>query len=441
MVASSVSVARGTQQSANLRSAQTLLALNTAKQALVNYATSVQLSTVSPSRPGELPCPDLNNDGFADPPCGTSATRLGRLPWKTLGLPDLRDGTGERLWYAVSASFVNNPRTSCAVPTDPGCLNSNTSGTITVRDQAGNVTNDGTIQATAAMAVVIAPGLAVTRFDGVAQDRSCTGDSNVLNCQLTRVCTGPSTALCNPVNYLDISPSGQDNKTLSESPSTNGFITGPISDSNNIVRLNDAVTAVSYADLMPVVQRRVAQEVMRCLQNYAADYTVNGGQGHFPWASSLVNQFPTTGYFTDKTNTLFGRVPDSTQLSNTRIDSGSTMSASWTSTCNLGFNNTSWWMNWKELVFYSVADACSPTGTGPCSSTCATVTTATPTTNPQVVVLVAGRTILAESRSTDTQRNTASNYLEGVNASGGTTYQASASTSDFNDTLAVCPSP
>jgi hypothetical protein len=32
------------------------------------------------------------------------AERLGRLPWKTLGLPDLRDGDGERLWYAVSSA-------------------------------------------------------------------------------------------------------------------------------------------------------------------------------------------------------------------------------------------------------------------------------------------------------------------------------------------------
>ena len=41
-----------------------------------------------------------------------------------MGLDDLRDGDGERLWYAVSNNFKYNFRTACAAPGDPGCLNS-----------------------------------------------------------------------------------------------------------------------------------------------------------------------------------------------------------------------------------------------------------------------------------------------------------------------------
>ena len=49
---------------------------------------------------------------------------IGRLPWKTFGLPDLRDGSGERLWYALSPNFRDNPSVSP--------LNSDTRGSITV---------------------------------------------------------------------------------------------------------------------------------------------------------------------------------------------------------------------------------------------------------------------------------------------------------------------
>ena len=57
-------------------------------------------SAIGASRLGDLPCPDRDDDGDADavPGCDTAALALGRLPWKTLGLPDLRDGDGERLW-------------------------------------------------------------------------------------------------------------------------------------------------------------------------------------------------------------------------------------------------------------------------------------------------------------------------------------------------------
>ena len=52
---------------------------------------------------------------------------IGRLPWRTLGLPDLRDSSGERLWYAVSRQFARNP--TCM----PNCpLTSDTLGQLTV---------------------------------------------------------------------------------------------------------------------------------------------------------------------------------------------------------------------------------------------------------------------------------------------------------------------
>lgn len=481
-----VTVASGATSNA-ARMAETQRAMAAAKQALVAYAAGVPLavsaldcpradSNGNCARPGDLPCPDLNNDGWSDGPCfnplAPVTTKLvGRLPWKTLGLPDLRDGDGERLWYAVSPSFVENPRTTpCNLPPNTNCLNSNSKGAITVRDNNAVLVNNGTLQSSAAIAVIIAPGAVITRLDKVApQDRSCTGDTNVASCQATNVCSGTgapvtytNTALCNPVNYLDIMQAPvksvvgavankEDNATFALNATTDGFINGPILDASGVVRLNDLIVPVTLADVMVPIQQRVAQEVLGCLRNYAGNAGGTYGNGRYPWAVDASTTFPTTGYFTDKSGTYFGHVPDSTQLSNTRIDSGSTMSASWPATCTLGFYNTSWWMNWKDLVFYGVASDYAPSSS-PAPSSCASAACLTvnpfPTTK-QVVVIVAGPPISGQTRSANCNTipapcNTPSNYLEGTNvtawstnASGSTsTYQGGVATTSFDD-LAV----
>src|SRR5450756_1626195 len=78
-------------------------ALALAKTALIGYALRGNDGATNPQRPGEFPCPDTNNDGNADGTC--VAGRLGRIPWKTLGIPEPKDGAGETLWYAVADLF------------------------------------------------------------------------------------------------------------------------------------------------------------------------------------------------------------------------------------------------------------------------------------------------------------------------------------------------
>src|SRR5574343_194927 len=150
---------------------QTQNALNQAKQALIAYATSVYPS--GNVRPGDLPCPDADNDGKKGLSCGNAsgitgqAARLGRLPWKSLGLPDLRDGSGERLWYAVSNNFKENTR---QLP-----LNSDTSGSIRFVDSDGNIVPD-------VIAVIIAPGPPLQRLNAAAlQDRTAAGENTATN--------------------------------------------------------------------------------------------------------------------------------------------------------------------------------------------------------------------------------------------------------------------
>lgn len=74
-------------------------ALAQAKAALLARAAATQ------TRPGALPCPDFVDDGEAT---GSCANTVGRLPWKTLGLSDLRDGDGNRLWYVMASELRNN---------------------------------------------------------------------------------------------------------------------------------------------------------------------------------------------------------------------------------------------------------------------------------------------------------------------------------------------
>ncbi len=77
----------------------TTSALAQAKEALIGRAAS------NINRPGSLPCPDTNDNGTAPLFVGAGnqcPSYLGRLPWKTLDLPEPLDGNGDTLWYAFS---------------------------------------------------------------------------------------------------------------------------------------------------------------------------------------------------------------------------------------------------------------------------------------------------------------------------------------------------
>jgi hypothetical protein len=102
--------------------------------------------------PGRLPCPERldqpgsSSEGIAPPfPGFTPCNLVGRLPWRTLGIEQIRDGYGEPLWYAVAAGTwaLIHPTTSLTI--NPGTANS--------------LPYDGA--ASAVVAVIIAPGPAL----------------------------------------------------------------------------------------------------------------------------------------------------------------------------------------------------------------------------------------------------------------------------------------
>lgn len=390
-------------------------ALAQAKEALIAYATAVDLSS---DRPGNLPCPDLNNDGMSnDGSCGNTvgskqSRRLGRLPWKTLGLPDLRDGSGERLWYAVS----NNFKKSTQIP----LLNSDTIGTITVRTSDGSLLNDGS-NISGAVAIIISPGEVLQRTDKPSlQDRSSTG-RNV------------------PENYLDIAY-GEDNANFTDSTS-NGFIQGRIKDANDKVILNDHILVITRDNIMQAIQKRVAKEVVIALNKYyCGDTNVNPITGACITAAG--NRFyPRPADFTEATCRGNGDLKGLC-ISNSLINRGripATPATAWSISSILRGTNTSNWFKdnaWREVIFYAVAPACTD-GTTNCNGAGYLTLNIS---SASAVVIATGRALAGQSHSGVAAATTISNYLEGENLVPlDDTYTSKSSVTPFNDITISIP--
>lgn len=233
---------------------QTRMALKEAKQALLAYAMNYTETGGSPSQgPGNLPCPaELNGVQKNVGPIGAGtacnsfpAGVIGRLPWKTLGMDVLYDGSGELLWYAVSNSYaaINSKE-----------INSSTIGQIALKNKDGSIrlssnSNDAII------AVIIAPGKALVRDDGSVQRRT-TGSE-----------------MLDATNYLDIAYVGtaveEDNKNFVNSdPGDNGFINGPIYNAANQIIVNDHIEVITYKEIMGLVQARVGDEFSNLINAY-----------------------------------------------------------------------------------------------------------------------------------------------------------------------------
>jgi len=188
------------------RDDQTARALAEAKAALLGFAATYPDkygSTAPDAGPGFLPCPDENADGSPDPPCGPNA--IGRLPGKFLQLNDLRDGSGEQLWYALSNAFRNNPK---SIP-----LNSAAGGQLTL-DGANDI-----------VVLLFAPG------------ESLEGQSRPSN---------------DKTDYLE----GENNDGNTD------FV------SHADVPFNDRLITISRNDLIVIVEKRVLGEARGVLETY-----------------------------------------------------------------------------------------------------------------------------------------------------------------------------
>jgi hypothetical protein len=236
--------------------------LKRAKQALIAYAVNYNKTSPTIRGPGYLLCPDTDNDGVGETSCNGPST-VGRLPWKTLNIGDLRDSSNERLWYAVSENFdfTASPSTG-ALPRK--IINTATRGNITVRDNNNNIIYDGTT-IDGVVAVIISPGAALTRDDGTVQDRSAVNAA---------------------INYLDIdTSSNEDNINFDQGAlggtNDNGFIQGDIFDESDNIIVNDIIEVITYSDIMEQVHRRVSQEISNLIEHYFSSC------GAYPEASAF----------------------------------------------------------------------------------------------------------------------------------------------------------
>jgi hypothetical protein len=231
------------------RDVKTAEALAQAKEALIGK--SVTYDTYGNS-PGNLPCPDTDDDGESDAGGSTCPQYIGRLPWKTLGLPDLRDAAGERLWYTLSSTL------SPYAASRP--YNNDTPGTL-------NLT--GSYAESNLVAIVFAPGDNI-----VGQSRS----DNIAICTTTG--TSIKENRC-AANYLEGS---NDDPSPGAAPNVN------YQNANAAIDFNDQLITISHDQLFSRVEKRVGNEIKKILDTYYATSAA------YPYAAPFEN--PTAAYTT-----------------------------------------------------------------------------------------------------------------------------------------------
>lgn len=423
----------------NQRSAD---ALAQAKEALISYAARYPDDVAKSDQPfGQLPCPDVDGgsaEGVAELNCGLKdRTAIGRLPWKTLGLPPLRDSAAECLWYAVSGTFKYNPKSDL--------MNWDTQGQIEAVAADGTTLVAGATPMTRAAAIVFAPGPILA-----GQDRSPAGSP------APTVCGGNYTAS----NYLDTDAgSGISNSVVSSTPfGLTRFITA--SDSDRTAPTNDlfndrflvitpeeifARRAQLRSDfLKPLLDPAtgVLRRAADCIAEYGKRNTIPTNSKALPWAAPLAISDTTSPFtffgdatnYRDQSDLLSGRLPyrvpnsdATTTNSMVTTNSGTLLQSSVCAGVGWDTKTDNYWEAWKDHFFYAIADAHKPT------SPSALVTQLVPCSDPSAKCLLvdgagpfaavllfamdrqAGQNRVTNLDYSSTDKGNPANYLAGVN--------------------------
>jgi hypothetical protein len=347
-------------------------ALLQARDALIAFAANQKI-------PGQLPCPEntamigTSTEGSALGSCTLPA--IGRLPWYTLNLGDLRDASGERLWYAISPGFRTAP------------INSDTPAQLTV---------DGV--ANTAVAIIFSAG-------------------PPLSGQTRPIPTSAAPPLV--ANYLD----------LDNNDSDGTFVT-----TGAAGQFNDKLMIVTAAQLFRVVERRVLSDVAWALNEYFIC-----GSGSMDWDGTCIagapnNFYPRPASFssaqclgtatinagncTENTGITAGRIPADPTVGwgpTSLLQRVATGTSVWVSGSNLGATNWFQRNGWRELIYYSADPVCT---TAPA---CATGTVApSPVIGSKynrVVLVSAGTALSGQLRVANADKTSEFNYLEGENVS------------------------
>jgi len=208
------------------KSAAETLAL--AKAALIGYAVTYS-DTHSGTVYGYLPCPDINGSSgegvSSTPTCGSkNVSTLGRLPWKSLDIAMMSDSNGECLWYALSGTYKNNPKTDM--------MNWDNNGQFQVLAASGVVITGQSADSNA-VAVILAPNSALVNLS-----QAHTPDGSA------PLCNGNYTAS----NYLDNdSAIGANNST----PSLGKIYAAGATDN-----INDQIVFITRDDIFNAIKKR-----------------------------------------------------------------------------------------------------------------------------------------------------------------------------------------
>lgn len=346
-------------------------ALATARAAVIGW--SVSHATI----PGSMPFPDRNGDGDYDgnSDCYTGAFNysflLGQLPWAGQTAPcqtpytglgiDVRDGYGNRLWYAVSRNLVRDYQNSADPIINPGMISPTNIATapyqrlggttaypwITVYDKNGGLVSDRVA------VVLIAPGPVIG-----AQDRSAAAPSSS--------------------EYLDsfslAAGGGIKSNTSYTAPDEDFYMS---EDSRNVrsdnaayahpYEFNDKLVYITIDELMAEVEKRAVAEARTALTNFFA-----APRNYYPRPALLG---ASKNYYADNTQ-LSGTLPI-----NNAAQAACTCAGGATRTCTCGFDKV-------NSIAFTRGGAQSWTGnTGACSRngrTCTCTGLGTCTRNAQV---------------------------------------------------------
>lgn len=407
-------------------------ALAHAKEALVSYAATYGDTHMGQVH-GYLPCPDIDGKDISGNPaegntklsCGVKNTSsIGRLPWKTLELPALSDGDGECLWYAISGTYKNNPKTDL--------MNWDNNGLFEILDANGATVAQNVV------AVIFSPG-------------TPTGGQNRTPDGAAPVCGGNYTAS----NYLDNAPA-IDNSIVSN-------IANAISRFQLIAstQVNDQMIFITKDDIFNAIMRRsdftdparsplrlMTQKAAECIADYGRRNNAGIADKRLPWSGTLINpaeDYWTNSNYDDTSDLLSGRLPfrvnASDSASNNAIISLHYQLKIDGSNCPgvpAWPTYYPWWSNWKDHLFYALADNFRPSSG---SSACGTCLTVNGTGAYAAVVVFAGKKTGSQIRASGADHLDFANYMEGrnftnhPNASGNSDYQSGAETDSFNDVL------
>jgi hypothetical protein len=447
----------GAAQRAEQRSrARTAHSLAVARDALIGYAAAYPElhQRGEPPRsanvPGHLPCPGtgIGVSGQEAPNCeGQGISVVGRLPWKSLGISPLRDGSGECLWYVVAGNYKNNPKWSLLNPDQPGLLH--------LVDASGRSIAE-------AAAVVIATGPPIGTQQRAPDDGLCGDDHDARQYLEQELALSSEAGGSSTLTLRTDTAAGNDRYAwiTPEDIFTARF--------GNRADLRYALFDSTYATSG---RAALAQRVADCLSRFGLANTFH----RLPWAAPLplpdagADTF-TSDQFDDQKNLLTGRVPQLVRdsfraVAPLDLPSFATCSSSTPAACRLlrtdncpdllpvaGYPTPSdtaptgkdspdgWWDLWKDHLFYAVATdfAATAAPAGDCSdpTRCLWVDGDGPYA---AVVIFAGSALPGQQRGSDAERMRADNYLEGSNAdaiSRGTVHFAAAG----NDQI-VCIRP